>query len=86
MSQNSLLLIICLLGYVGTAVLEHLNLLPAGASNFIYGALTSALGVTGAVAVTKGAPVTLRPTPTTTPTTPIVPGGNQAVNDPGIQG
>lgn len=86
MSQNSLLIIIAVIGYVGTTILEHFNLLPAGTATFIYGALTGALGISGAVTVTKGQPVSIKPTPTTTPTAPVVPGGNQAVNDPGIQG
>lgn len=87
MSQNSLLIIIAVIGYVGTTILEHFNLLPAGTGTFIYGALTGALGISGAVTVTKGQPVSIKPTSTTSTTpTPTVPGGNQAVNDPGIQG
>lgn len=61
MSQNALLILVCLAGYLGTAVLQHFGLLNGVDPNFIYGALTSALGVTGAVKVTQGAAVTVKP-------------------------
>lgn len=61
MSQNSLLLIVAVVGFVVTSVLEHFGLVPSGTATFIYGALSGALGVSGAVSVTKGAAVTLKP-------------------------
>lgn len=74
MSQNSLLIIIAVVGYVLTGILQHFGFLPSGIDpNFIYGALTSALGVTGAVVVKPGSAVTIKPssTPPQTTTQPI---------------
>lgn len=87
MSQNALLILVCLAGYLGTAVLQHFGLLGNVDPNFIYGALSAALGVTGAVKVTQGAPVTVKPSSSlsvasqgsSTPT-------NSPVNDLGSQG
>lgn len=60
MSQNSLLIVVALFGYLATAVLVHFGLLSGIDPNFVYGALTASLGVTGAVKVTNGAAVTLK--------------------------
>lgn len=80
MSQNSLLIIVCFVGYLVTAVLQHFGLLSGVDPNFVYGALTSALGVTGAIKVNVGSPVTVKPSTVVSQGSNGVP-TNSPVND-----
>lgn len=85
MSQNALLVCLSVVAFVAVNVLEHFGLVPLGTANVVYGVIGGALGVSGAAAVTNGAPVTFKPTPTVMSQGSATP-TKSPVNDLGSQG